>query len=116
MSSNIRVKRICQYCESEFIARTTVTRYCSDTCAKRAYKARKKAKKVEASDRETKQVIEQPLLDLQAKEFLSVQETCSLLGISRTTLWRAIKSGKLKAGKIGTRVIIRKEDLNSLFS
>ena len=45
MSSNIAIQRICQHCGKEFTARTTVTQYCSDDCAKRAYKARIKAAK-----------------------------------------------------------------------
>ena len=116
MSSNIRIKRICQHCGEEFIAKTTVTQYCGDPCAKRAYKARKKAEKIEASNEETRQQIEQPIIELQAKEFLTVQETCQLLGISRTTLWRIIKDGRLKTAKLGTRVIIRKADLQDLFN
>ena len=43
MSSNIRIQRICQQCKNEFTAKTTVTKYCSDRCSKRAYKARQKA-------------------------------------------------------------------------
>lgn len=116
MSSNIRIKRICQHCGEEFIAKTTVTQYCGDRCAKRAYKARKKAEKIEASNEETRQQIEQPIIELQAKEFLTIQETCKLLGISRTTLWRIIKDGRLKTAKLGTRVIIRKLDLQDLFN
>lgn len=115
MSSNIRINRICQYCGVEFIAKTTVTKYCSDTCAKRAYKARKRAEKIEASKEETQKQIAQPIIELSAKEFLTIQETCQLLGLSRTTLWRVIKQGKLKTTKFGRRVIIRKEDLNQLF-
>ena len=48
MSSNIKVQRICQHCGNEFTARTTTTQYCGDTCAKRAYKARLRAAKVES--------------------------------------------------------------------
>ena len=116
MSSNIRVKRICEHCGVEFIAKTTVTKYCGDRCAKRAYKARKRAEKIEESDQETQATIQQPIIELQAKEFLTVQETCQLLGISRTTLWRIIKRGQLNAGKIGSRVLIRKADLQNLFN
>ena len=32
MSSNIKVKRICVYCSSEFVAQTTSTKYCSKKC------------------------------------------------------------------------------------
>lgn len=115
MSSNIRIKRICQQCGTEFIAKTTVTKYCSDRCAKRAYKLRKRQEKIEESKQETQQIIQQPLLELQAKEFLTIKETCQLVGLSRTTLWRSIKKGQLKTAKIGNRVIIRKKDLEDLF-
>lgn len=46
MSSNIRVPKICQLCGAEFIAKTTVTKFCGDNCAKRAYKKRKREQKV----------------------------------------------------------------------
>jgi hypothetical protein len=42
MSSNIRIAKVCNYCGSQFMARTTVTRYCGDICAKKAYKQRER--------------------------------------------------------------------------
>jgi hypothetical protein len=50
MSSNIKITRICQHCGHEFVAKTTVTKYCDKTCAKRAYKARIKKQKVAESE------------------------------------------------------------------
>lgn len=47
MSSNLRIKKVCQFCYIEFIAKTTVTKYCSLKCAQRAYKQRVKEKKLE---------------------------------------------------------------------
>jgi hypothetical protein len=38
MSSNIRIVKTCEFCKNEFIAKTTVTKCCSDSCAKRFYK------------------------------------------------------------------------------
>jgi excisionase family DNA binding protein len=116
MSSNIRVKRICQHCEKEFTAKTTVTRYCGDRCSKRAYKARKKAEKLNAVTQESRKQVSKPIHELQLKEFLSGKETCQLFGISRTTLWRLIKQGKLKQANIGKRIIIRKSELQNLFN
>ena len=49
MSSNIRVSRICQFCEKEFIARTTVTKFCSHKCNSKAYKMKKRNEKVKTS-------------------------------------------------------------------
>ncbi|MFD2999294.1 helix-turn-helix domain-containing protein [Pontibacter toksunensis] len=115
MSSNITIQRICQHCGKEFTARTTVTQYCGDACAKRAYKARQKAAKVETSNRQTKAIKEKPMEDLKAKAFLSVADTCQLLGISRWTLWRLIKRGKLPAAKFGRSILIKRADIDRLF-
>jgi len=115
MSTNIRVKRICEFCGNSFVAKTTVTRYCSHQCNSRAYKAKVNGKKVEASDLQTLTAILSPLEVLKAKEYLSISEACTLMGVSRMTLHRHIKKGKLKTGSIGNRVIIRKKDIDSIF-
>jgi len=115
MSSNIEVQRICQLCGKEFIARTTVTQYCGDNCAKKAYKLRMRAAKIEASNTETLKIISKPIEELMAKDFLTITETCQLLSVSRWTIWRAIKNHELKAGKIGRRALIKRSDLDKLF-
>jgi len=114
MSSNIQVQRICQHCGKEFTARTTVTQYCSDVCCKRAYKVRLRAGKVEKSNKETQQIKNQPYEELKAKEFLSIAETCKLIGISRRTVYRMIERCELVIGKAGKRTIIRRSDLERL--
>ncbi|GAB4035262.1 helix-turn-helix domain-containing protein [Spirosoma gilvum] len=115
MSSNIRVRRICEQCGNEFEARTTVTKTCSDACAKRAYKARQRAAKIQASDEPTRKIITKPLDDIRAKEALNIAEASQLLGVSRWTIWRAIRSGHLTAIKLGRRTIIRRSDIDRLF-
>ncbi len=49
MSSNIRLPKICQFCGVDFIAKTTVTKYCGDNCAQRAYKKPKREEKIKSS-------------------------------------------------------------------
>ena len=83
MSSKIRVKRICQHCGNEFEARTTVTKYCSDNCAKRAYKVRFRDSKIEASNIETKVLSELPQQAIKSKKFLTVRDIATLLNSSR---------------------------------
>lgn len=114
MSSNIKVQRICQHCGREFTARTTVTQYCGDTCSKRAYKERLKVSKIDASNKETQRIKSQPIEELKAKAFLSISETCKLIGISRRTVYRMIERGELITGKAGKRTIIRRSDLEQL--
>jgi excisionase family DNA binding protein len=114
MSSNIRVQRVCSQCGKEFTARTTTTQYCGDTCAKRAYKARIRAGKIEQSDKDTQRIKAQPIEELKAKAFLSIAETCKLVGISRRTVCRMIQRGELATGKAGRRTIIRRSDLEQV--
>tara|TARA_A100000171_G_scaffold566_2_gene790 strand:- start:3448 stop:3807 length:360 start_codon:yes stop_codon:yes gene_type:complete len=114
MSSNIRVKRICQNCGREFTAKTTVTKYCGDDCAKRAYKKRKKEEKITQSNTETAVIKTLPILEIQEKEFLSLDEAAKLLGVSRTTLYRMRKDGSLQFGKIGKKKVITRKSIDKL--
>jgi excisionase family DNA binding protein len=114
MSSNIQVQRICQHCGVEFTARTTVTQYCGDNCSKRAYKARIKISKIEASNKQTQRIKNQPIEELKAKAFLSIADTCKLIGISRRTVYRMIERNELIIGKAGRRTIIKRSDLEQV--
>lgn len=116
MRSNLKIKRVCQHCGNEFIAKTTVTRYCGDVCSKKAYKARKKAEKINASNEETKAIIEKPIIEIQSKDFLGVQEICKLFGVSRTTVWRLMKTGKVESAKIGRKKFVTRSSINKLFA
>lgn len=116
MTSNMRLTKTCQHCKELFIAKTTVTKYCSDVCAKRAYKVRKRKAKIETSNKQTALDIQKPIEAIKVKDYLTIQETCQLVGISRTTLWRLLKVNKLRSTKIGKRVIIQKSDLTNFLN
>lgn len=114
MSSNIQVQRICQHCGNEFTARTTTTMYCSHRCNSAAYKQRVRVDKVAQTNKETQRIKNQPIEELKAKAFLSIAETCKLIGISRRTVYRMIERGELITGKAGKRTIIRRSDIEQL--
>ncbi len=114
MSSLIQIQRVCEHCGDTFTARTTKTRFCSHKCNSRAYKAAEKNKKVEQSNVETQRIISKPIEELKAKPFLSIAETCQLLGISRSSIYRMMDQDKLLAGKIGGRVIIQRTESDRL--
>ncbi len=116
MSSNILVQRICDFCGNEFTARTTVTKFCQHRCASMAYKARTRNSKVKKSNFETEKSVSIPIAKLQAKDFLKIEEVCGLLGISRSTVSRAIKENRLKAVRFGRRVIIKRSEIDRIFS
>lgn len=116
MSSNIRIEKVCQHCKKEFIAKTTVTKFCSDACAKRAYKARKRTEKIEAAKKETRKIKVKPMEELQAKEFLTVREVATLLSCSVRSVYYNIESGKIKAVNLGERMTrIKRSDIDKLF-
>jgi excisionase family DNA binding protein len=116
MSSNIKVKRIGQHCSKDFTARITVTKYCSNKCSTAAYKTRKRNENINLSNTETNQILQQPYEQLKAKEFLSIQEVCQLIGISRRTVYIMFEYGDLNKIKIGSRTLIRRSALNRLLS
>lgn len=116
MTSNIRIQRICQHCGKEFTALTTVTKYCSDTCSKRAYKARIKSGKVQKSNTETQEIKIRPIEELKAKDFLTVTDVAKLINCSRQNVYKLINTGKLKATNIlEKKTIIRRSDVENLF-
>ena len=115
MSSNIRLNRFCEECNALFVAKTTVTRFCSRSCNGKNLKNKIKRLKIENSNQETKKGKEQPKNELNGMAYLSIQDTCTLLNISRTTLWRLLNQEVIKAYKLGGRKIIKREEVDKLF-
>lgn len=114
MSSNIRLQKTCQFCGEKFTAKTTVTQFCSDNCAKRAYKKKKRDEKIEvAVKKETERISYNPTIS--QKEFLSIEETCQLINASRWTIYRMIEKGALQAAKLGRITRIPRSSINNLF-
>jgi len=118
MSSNIRIKKKCQLCNSEFIAKTTVTKFCGEICAKIAYKARKQAEKISSSTRKYASRVDPKdrVQELQLREFLSVKDTALLLGCSSKTIYRLIEKGTINATNIGDRLTrIKRTEVDHIF-
>ena len=116
MSSKLEVQRICHQCGNEFTARTTVTQYCTDTCSRRAWKEKRRAAKIEASNKETQQVKFRPIEELKAKEFLTVHEVARLLNCSIRSAYYNIESGTINAVNLGQRITrVKRSDIDKLF-
>lgn len=116
MSSNIIVKRICDYCKNTFDAKTTKTKYCSHICNSRGYKLNQKLKKIETSDTETKSKVSKYVVDVNSKDFLTVKEASTLLNMSSKTIYRLIEQKDLNAYNFSVRKILirRKYTYNTL--
>ncbi|QCX38363.1 helix-turn-helix domain-containing protein [Aureibaculum algae] len=116
MSSNIRIQRICEYCNNEFTARTTLTKYCSHKCNSRHYKAKAKETKIDISNMETKGKVNIALEKIKKKEFLNVEEVALLLNCSKRTVYSHIRNGSIHAVNLGHRLTrIKKSTLDGLF-
>jgi len=122
MSSKIQIPKTCEYCGKAFIARTTVTKCCSDNCSKRAYKARKRQEKIQASlelDLNKSNVVQIETAttptSLSSKDFLSITEASQLIGESRWTIQRMVKRGQLKSVQFGRKHIIKRSQIENLF-
>lgn len=112
MSSNIRINRVCSHCGEPFIAKTTVTQYCGDNCAKRAYKLRMKNQNILRSNEETKEAIlkpeDQPLKIPSNNEFINATQLAALLSVSESTVFRLIKEDGFPKIKLGRRLVFNK--------
>lgn len=116
MSSNIEVIRICQFCEKEFTAKTTKTKFCSLACSSKAYKKRTRQQKIANSNLETTIIKSKPILDLKDKEFLTVKEVALLLGFAPKTVYRLISQNKIIAYNFSERMtVVKRSELDALF-
>ena len=121
MSSNLQIPKNCRHCGNAFIARTTVTKFCGDTCAKKAYKIRKRNEKIQSaltidmqkpSDSQTITNLD----NVNNKDFLSVTDASRLIGVSRWTIQRMIQQGRIKAVTFGRKRIIARWQIERLFN
>ncbi|KYP16163.1 helix-turn-helix domain-containing protein [Flavihumibacter sp. CACIAM 22H1] len=121
MSSNIRLRKVCQHCQQTFIAQKTVTKFCSLPCARRNYKKRKKEEKVTQAILTTNELV----LDRYAftpknsppksvnnrlnREWLNIGDIAELLGVGERTLFRTIKDASFPKVKVGRRLLFNKQ-------
>ena len=118
MSSKIEIEKVCEYCNSTFIAKTIKTRYCSHNCNQRHYKQLVRDNKLKKAVKETelkgklKITIDFP--ELAKKELLTIIETCALLNITHVTLRRWIKEGRIITARIGKKHLIQRKHLDHL--
>lgn len=119
MSSNLRIPKICQYCNSSFIAQKLTTKFCSLKCAQRNYKQQLREKKLKKANEEyinqNVKSIRFQNNEISSKPYLSIKQTCHLLNSSESTIRKAIKDGRINTIRVGKKHIIRREDIEEMF-
>lgn len=115
MSSNLSIKKICEFCKNEFTARRIKTRYCSHQCNSRHYKVLKKQGEIEIIEKATK--LKLPSIEeVNKKDFLTVNEVAVILNMSKRTVYRLIQNNELNAYNFSVRkTLIRRKDIDYYF-
>lgn len=109
VASKDPIPKICMFCQNLFEAQKSTTQYCSQKCAAKAYKVRKRQERNQEAQRENLEKLSAPIKELQEREYISVEQAANILGVSRWTVQRAIKQGKLESTKfLGRRIISQK--------
>lgn len=121
--------KICLFCRKEFMAQKRTTKFCSHSCASRAYKVRKRNEThVEVTFEEFiknqihihTEILNQiqntlsHLLHVNKvikADYLTCNDFCDLKGISRKTLSRWIKQNKVEVKKLSTRKFLIKSEI-----
>lgn len=116
MSSKIEIPRVCQFCDSVFIAKTTKTQYCSHKCASRAYKKKNKQNKIDDSNNETLSKLSSiQVPTLNSNEYLTPRKVAEMLGVNRSTIYRYLADNIFKCIVIRGKTFIRKKDIDDMF-
>jgi hypothetical protein len=78
MSSNLRIPKVCQYCNNEFIAMKLTTKFCSLKCGQRNYKEKIRLEKLVAGQKEFKREKDKvrviPQQNINIKPYLTIAE------------------------------------------
>lgn len=120
MSSNIRIEKICDFCNCKFIAKTTKTKFCSNRCSSRSWKYAARQEKLKIAKVESsiagKIKIAENFPMLTGKELLTITETSALLNITHVTLRRWIKEKRILTSRIGKKHLIKRSHIDELIA
>ena len=106
MSSRIEIQKRCKWCGNLFTAHKTTTEYCSHRCANLAYKDKIRKQRIESYNQEIGKSIRLP--SRPDKEYLTPTEVSILLGVGRTSIYRYIKTGKIKVIRFNRKTLIKR--------
>jgi predicted site-specific integrase-resolvase len=116
MSSNFTVNRLCEQCGNVFVAKTTVTRFCSKLCNKRHYKDKERTQKMARMDQAIKKVFEGKTGEVSDGGFLNVKNAAKLLRPSEKMVYHLINIGRLHAVNLSERkTLVRRSDIDKIF-
>src|SRR5690348_1253401 len=88
MSSNIRMKKVCEQCGEVFIAKKTFTRFCSHRCNCKALKDRDRDLKIaEATQASNPKKTVPVVMNGIEKEMINVKQLAASIGLGERTMY-----------------------------
>lgn len=115
--SHLKIPRICEYCNKPFEAKTVSTRFCSKECGNKSGKEKKKQVKEEERKQQILIDSADTIAKIQTRPYISIAEAVVLFGISKNTIHRLIKSGKIPAVNLGQRLTrVSRSNIEAMFS
>jgi excisionase family DNA binding protein len=109
--SKLKIPKVCEQCGKPFEAKTVITRFCSKECGHKADRTRKKAGRKEAEQQELIAKIPNN------RPYISIAEAVLLFGISRDTIYRLVRMGKIPAVNLGERLTrISRAHIETMFA
>ncbi|MDO4462129.1 MAG: helix-turn-helix domain-containing protein [Bacteroidia bacterium] len=97
-AAKYKIERKCALCGTSFLAKTIDSIYCSKSCSNKAYNQRIKEKKQQEEKQQRLEAISENRL------YISVSEAVVIFGISKDTIHRLIRDGRLCATNLGKRL------------
>ena len=116
-ASKLKIPKICEHCGKPFEAKTVITRFCSDACISAA---KRKRNRQELEKERNKQLLQEnaaTIAEIQTRPYITIAEAVVLFGISKNTIHRLIKAGKIPAVNLGERLTrISRTHIETMFT
>lgn len=114
----MEIQKRCKYCGVLFIAHTLTTQYCSRRCNNADYKRKKREDEIAAyleANPQDPLPVKPPPESLNEKRFFTPREVARYLGIGKSSVYRELASGTIKAVQLRGKTLVRKQDLDEWF-
>jgi excisionase family DNA binding protein len=115
--SKLKIPKICEHCGKAFEAKTVNTRFCSNTCILAARRNQKKQELEEERNRQLLRDNAATIAEIQTRPYISIPEAVVLFDISKDTIRRLIRAGKIPAVNLGQRLTrISRTHIEAMFT
>ena len=115
--SKLKIPKICEHCGKPFEAKTVTTRFCGVVCINAAARQRNKQAVEEERNKKVLQENAATIAEIQTRPYITIAEAVVLFGISKNTIHRLIRAGKIPAVNLGERLTrISRAHIEAMFT